>query len=153
MSSLSSMPLSTPPARRALAKRYPLPFVRDAMLRCIERRGARWTFFDAREVPRISARQKHACFTPPFDPSAHEQWLDVPLHALARKLAPLGFVRIHRSELINLRFLRAVVRPRRPARAGLVVELSDGQHVQVSRRYTAQLRRALEQMVASPPGA
>lgn len=154
MSNISSLPPPLRPVRRIFPKRYPLPFLREAVLRCVERRGARWLFFDARDVPRITAREKHACFTLPFDSSLREQWLDTPLHALADRLAPLGFVRVHRSELINLRFLRAVVRQRR-MREGLVVELMDGQRVSVSRRYAARLRQALEALVAvpSPPAA
>lgn len=152
MSIISSLAPTLRPVRNMIPKRYPLPFLREAVLRCVERRGARWSFFDARDVPRITAREKHACFTVAFDTSLREQWLDAPLHALAAKLAPLGFVRVHRSELVNLRFLRAIVRRRR-VREGLMVELMDGQRVQVSRRYAARLREALEALVAVPSAA
>jgi two-component system LytT family response regulator len=132
-------------------RRYPLPFSEAALLRSVERHGARWTFFDARDVPRIRAQQKHACFSMPNEPR-RQWWLNESLVALGERLGPLGFVRIHRAELINLRFLRAVVRGR-PRASTLTVELADGQRVRVSRRLASELRRTLTALMVLPPAA
>lgn len=151
----SSRPLS-PSARTPLRRRPPpLPLAKATLLRVIERSGARWTFFDARDVPRIRAEAKHTCFRLPADPD-REWWLNDSLDALTERLEPLGFVRIHRAELINLRFLQAVERPRKGQQKAVTVELRDGQRVLVSRRLTGHLRRALAslmQAASDPIGA
>lgn len=58
-----------------------------------------------------------------------------PLAALAARLEPHGFMRVHRGELVNLARVRAV-------RANLA-ELDDGQHARVARRFAAAFRAAL----------
>ena len=155
-------------------RRLPLPFRAQAYLRCVERRGLRWEFYDARDVARIWAHNKYACFYAATAPK-QEQILDETLHNLALRLAPFGFVRVHRGELVNLRFLRAIERRvacpcgfaherahgvrtcsqlagrARPRRAGLVLELADGQRVAVSRRFAPHLRRTLEALSAAAP--
>lgn len=59
------------------------------------------------------------------------------LTAVARRLAPAGFVRIHRSWLVNLRCIRAV----RPLRSGdWEVTLQTGHRLAASRSYASVLR-------------
>ena len=53
--------------------------------------------------------------------------------------APLGFLRVHRAELVNPRHVRALHGNDDATR----VELSDGQTAPVSRRFAAELRRRL----------
>lgn len=88
-------------------------------------------FFDARRIARIHADQKYTGFT--LDGKTY--LLDEALESLERRLAPWGFVRVHRSELVNLHFARALHRAVR----GIVLELAGGERVPVSRRRAPAL--------------
>jgi DNA-binding LytR/AlgR family response regulator len=81
-------------------------------------------FFDARDIPRICAGDKYTGFT---------------LGSLEQRLGRWGFVRAHRSELVNLHFVRALHRTGQ----GDELELEDGQRVPVSRRRASELSRRL----------
>jgi two-component system LytT family response regulator len=61
------------------------------------------------------------------------------LSQLEERLAPLGFLRVHRAELVRLDAVRAL----RSEHGSTEVELSDGQRVPVSRRLVGELRRRL----------
>lgn len=60
----------------------------------------------------------------------------LPLHVAARRLAPHGFVRVHRTALVNFDRARAVVRRGRR----LVVSLDDGTDVAVGRAYARDIQ-------------
>jgi DNA-binding LytR/AlgR family response regulator len=92
-------------------------------------------FFDAREIPRICASDKYTGFTL----RGKTYLLDEGLGALGLRLGRWGFVRVHRSELVNLYFVRALHRTEQ----GAELELEDGQRVPVSRRRASELSRRL----------
>lgn len=65
---------------------------------------------------------------------------DLPLHDLAERLAPHGFLRVHRRALLNL----AKVARLEPAETGgFVARTADGQEIEVSRQAARDLRRRL----------
>ena len=61
------------------------------------------------------------------------------LFALAERLAPAGFVRVHRSILVNERRIAGLVR----ADAGWAISLADDQQLPVGRTYLTTLRARL----------
>jgi two-component system LytT family response regulator len=65
--------------------------------------------------------------------------VDESLAALERRLAPLGFVRVHRAELVQLGRIAAL----HHEPGALEAELDDGDCVPVSRRLAAELKRRL----------
>ena len=91
--------------------------------------------FDARRITRFRATDKYTVFRGDDE----EHLLRDSLDSLAQRLAPLGFVRVHRAELVRRDACVALVRDPR----GAALELSDGQHVAVSRRYLATATRLL----------
>jgi two-component system LytT family response regulator len=91
--------------------------------------------FDARRVTRFRAADKYTLFCIDGD----EYLVRDSLEQLEHRLAPHGFVRVHRAELVRGDACVALVRE--PGGASL--ELSDGQHVVVSRRYLAAAKRIL----------
>ncbi len=99
------------------------------------RNGADVRVFDARDVSGFFAANKYTLFMV----GEEEQLLDTSLNELERRLDDHGFMRVHRSALINL----AAVRALRHLDAATHVELVDGQCVPVSRRAAAALRRRL----------
>jgi two-component system LytT family response regulator len=118
-----------PAATRALQKIAP-PSVR---VLSSERGLVR--LFDAPAITRFWAADKYTVFRADGEEHLTEESLD----ALEVRLGPLGFLRIHRSELVRLAAVKAL-------RAGdglYEVELSDGQVARVSRRSLAEVRRAL----------
>ena len=92
--------------------------------------------FAAREIARFTAQQKYTVFVV----DGIEHLIDEPLGSLEARLAPWGFVRVHRAELVQADRVRAV----RPRGLGAELELDDGQTVPVSRRLVAAVRRRLE---------
>jgi DNA-binding LytR/AlgR family response regulator len=92
-------------------------------------------FIDARRVCAFRAIDKYTEFTLEGEELLVRESLD----ALEERLAGLGFVRVHRAGLVRL---DAVVALEREA-SGLVVRLSDGAPVEVSRRHAVELRRLL----------
>jgi DNA-binding LytR/AlgR family response regulator len=92
-------------------------------------------FFDARAVTRLWASDKYTLF---FADGA-EHLTEESLVSLAQRLAPFGFVQVHRSELIRLDAVRAL----RSEDGVHEVTLSDGQVARVSRRELAGVRQAL----------
>jgi DNA-binding LytR/AlgR family response regulator len=104
----------------------------------IERGALR--LFDARDVSRFWARDKYTLFH-----SAGDERLTLEaLSTLATRLEPVGFMRVHRGELINVARVRAV----RVEDGQHVAELDDGQAARVSRRVLAAFKAALR--VPSP---
>lgn len=91
--------------------------------------------FDARDVRRFWARDRYTLFHADGD----ERLTEEPLAALAERLAPHGFMRVHRGELVNLAYVRAL----RSDDGQHVAELDDGQHARISRRVLTAFKAAL----------
>ena len=99
------------------------------------RRGPDVFFFDPRQIPRFRAEDKYVAFRH----EGHTYLVEEALGALEERLAGLGFLRPHRSELVNPAMIRAL----RSDRGSSALELTDGQRVPVSRRRLAEVRRIL----------
>lgn len=91
--------------------------------------------FDAREIARFWSSDKYTLFLA----DGLEQMTDESLSALEERLAPHGFLRVHRAELVRADAVRAL----RSAAGQFEVILHDGQAVKVSRRALASVRAAL----------
>lgn len=113
---------------RAARQREPAP-------RLSARDGARTRLFDVADITRLCAQDKYVV----LQHGGREYLLDESLAELEERLAPHGFVRVHRSELVNLAAVVAIVGEGSAARA----ELRDGQSAAVSRRELPALRRRL----------
>lgn len=101
----------------------------------VARRGGSSYYFDPRAIDRFTAVAKYVELTWRGEAFTTEE----SLLALAHRLEPWGFFRVHRSELVRLAAVRAVhTGPR-----GAAVELDDGRRVAVGRRRLAGLRQAL----------
>jgi DNA-binding LytR/AlgR family response regulator len=96
-------------------------------------------FFDALAITRFWADAKYTMFR------AHgsEHLTAESLSALAARLEPHGFLRIHRRELVRGSAIRAL----RIAAGLYIVELEDGQTAQVGRRSVAALKHFLDRAV------
>ncbi|MFZ6183610.1 LytR/AlgR family response regulator transcription factor [Nannocystis pusilla] len=106
-----------------------------APVRISARAGDSVRLFDPRSITRFRAADKYTVFR--VGPEEHV--LDDSLNNLEERLAGLDFLRVHRSELVNLREARAL----HQRDGAAVLELSDGQRAQVSRRAIAELKRRL----------
>jgi DNA-binding LytR/AlgR family response regulator len=104
--------------------------------RLIARRGDSSWLIDPRDVSRLRATDRYVVVRQ----GDRDLLLDDSLSELEDKLSPYGFCRVHRSEIVNLDHVRAVHRTLR----GLVLELSDGERVLVSRRRSVEIMRRLE---------
>ena len=113
-----------------LSRRSQAPEVRVSA-----RLGSTIRIFDAGEVARFRAEDRYTAFLH----EGEEYLLDESLNALEERLAAAGFIRVHRSELINLRRVKAL----HLEDGALEVELTDGQRATVSRRQAGELRRRL----------
>ena len=103
--------------------------------RVTARRGDTIRVFDPREISRFHAADRYTVFRH----DGQEFLLDYSIVTLEKRLADLGFVKIHRAELINLGHVRAL--SREDDRTW--VELVDGQRAAVSRRHLARLKERL----------
>ncbi|HEX6241375.1 MAG TPA: LytTR family DNA-binding domain-containing protein, partial [Polyangiales bacterium] len=92
-------------------------------------------FFDPRDITRFWSSDKYTL----FHADGAEQMTEESLVMLEQRLSPLGFLRIHRAELVRTDAVRAL----RSDTAGSEVVLSDGQVARVSRRALAAIRTAL----------
>lgn len=91
--------------------------------------------FDARDIQRLSARDKVTLFLR----EGTEYVLDESLNELERRLEAWDFIRVHRSELINLGAVVSV----HLGGGESSVQLRDGSQVSVSRRALPQLKKRL----------
>lgn len=91
--------------------------------------------FDAHEVSRFWASDKYTLFLA----AGEERLTQEPLAALAARLEPHGFMRVHRGELVNLARVRAV----RSEDGHHLAELDDGQVARVGRRVLTAFKAAL----------
>lgn len=103
--------------------------------RLVARRGDSSWLVDASEVRRLRATDKYVVLRH----EGRELVLDESLVELEARLEPHGFCRVHRGELVNLHRVRAVHRTTR----GIVLELDDGERVEVSRRRAADVLERL----------
>jgi two-component system LytT family response regulator len=108
---------------------------RTAPVRLAAREGGRVRLFDVGAITRLFAQDKYVVLRH----DGREVLLDDSLAELETRLAPHGFVRVHRSELINLAAVVSIVGEGSAAR----VELRDGQSAAVARRELPALRRRL----------
>jgi DNA-binding LytR/AlgR family response regulator len=116
---------------RELLERLRPPEVAPVAARC----GGTVRLFEPRTISRFHAEEKYVVFRQ----DGHEHLLDETLTSLAERLAPLGFLRVHRAELVNLGHVRALHARDEETR----VELADGQTAPVSRRFVAVLKQRL----------
>ncbi len=92
-------------------------------------------FFDAVDVTRFWASDKYTVFFA----DGEEQLTEESLSTLEERLAPHGFLRVHRAELIRLQAVKALT-----TEDGFhEVQLSDGQRAKVSRRSITAVKQAL----------
>lgn len=91
--------------------------------------------FEAHEVSRFWASDKYTLFLA----AGEERLTQEPLAALAERLEPHGFMRVHRGELVNLARVRAV----RSEDGHHLAELDDGQVARVGRRVLTAFKAAL----------
>lgn len=91
--------------------------------------------FDATTITRFWAQDKYTWFLA----NGQEQMTEERLDSLENRLAPAGFARVHRSELVRVDAIRSIERDA----AGTSIGMSDGQVAQVSRRRVTALRKLL----------
>lgn len=99
------------------------------------RDGSTVRLFEASEIGRFHASDKYTLFRH----GGHEQVLDESLSELELRLRDCGFMRVHRSELVNLTWVQAL----HGDAAGAWLELRDGQRASVSRRMLGAVKRRL----------
>lgn len=107
----------------------------EPSLRVSARYGATLRLFEVREIGRFYASAKYTLFRH----GGQEQILDDSLSELELRLRDAGFLRVHRSELVNLDWVRAL----HGEAQGAWLELRDGQRATVSRRMLAEVKRRL----------
>lgn len=91
--------------------------------------------FDARDITRFWASEKYTVFRA----DGADQLTEEPLSALESRLAPHGFLRVHRAELVRADAIRAL-----RSDAGFhAISLCDGQDARVSRRSLGAIKAAL----------
>jgi DNA-binding LytR/AlgR family response regulator len=92
-------------------------------------------FFDARTISRFWASEKYTLFL-----ADHKEHItEEPLSTLAERLAPWGFLRVHRAELIRIAAVRAL-----SSGDGIhEVKMEDGQIARVSRRLVGLVKKEL----------
>jgi DNA-binding LytR/AlgR family response regulator len=122
----------SPPASAFQALRLP---VRSRAPRVVTHQRGAIRFFDALAITRFWAEAKYTMFR--AHGSVH--LTTESLSALAERLTPHGFIRVHRRELVRGSAIRAL----RITSGGHTVELDDGQTPQVGRRAVAALKRLL----------
>jgi DNA-binding LytR/AlgR family response regulator len=107
----------------------------EERVRIFAKSGATVRIFDAAEIARFVATDKYVVFRA----GGEEMLLDESLNALEERLRGLSFLRVHRSELINLNRARAL----HSVEGETELELENGERAKVSRRYLAELKARL----------
>lgn len=127
--------LQVPQDRKSLEELLRQLTRRDEPPRVTARSGETLRVFDPREIVRFRAEGGYTAFRH----GGRSYLLNDSIAALEGLLGEWGFARTHRSELVNLSSVRALHREDE----SVVVELSDGQRVPVSRRYLPGFKKAL----------
>jgi len=127
--------LQVPQDRKSLEELLRQVARRDEPPRVTARSGETLRVFDPREIVRFHAEGGYTAFRH----GGRNYLLNDTIAALEGMLREWGFARTHRSELVNLNSVRALHRED----DSVVVELSDGQRVPVSRRYLLAFKKAL----------
>lgn len=99
------------------------------------RSGSSVFLFDPRDITRFRAENKYVAFIH----GGTRYLLEESIQSLESRLAPWGFVRPHRGELINSRFIVAL----HIEGTSAALQLRGGTRVAVSRRRLAAIRAAL----------
>jgi DNA-binding LytR/AlgR family response regulator len=107
----------------------------DDVPRVTARHGDTVRVFDARGITRFHVEDKYTLFCE----DGREYLTEESLNQLEQRLAPFGFLRIHRGELVRLTAVRAI----RFDGDNATVELADGQRARVSRRSLPELKQRL----------
>ncbi len=94
-----------------------------------------YRFFDAHDIHRFWSSDKYTVFLA----NGEEHLTEESLSSLEARLSKLGFLRVHRAELVRLSSIRAL----RVSEGDHSAELKDGQLARVSRRSISQVRQAL----------
>lgn len=92
-------------------------------------------FFDARQLTRFWSSDKYTVFVA----EGEEHLIEESLSTLEERLAPHGFLRVHRAELIRLDAVKSLS----TADGMHEVKLADGQVAKVSRRSVGAVKAAL----------
>jgi DNA-binding LytR/AlgR family response regulator len=127
--------LQVPQDRKSLEALLRQVTRRDEPPRVTARNGETLRVFDPREIVRFHAEGGYTIFRH----GGRSYLLNDAIAALEDTLRDWGFARVHRSELVNLSSVRALHREHE----SVVVELSDGQRVPVSRRYLPAFKKSL----------
>jgi DNA-binding LytR/AlgR family response regulator len=106
-----------------------------ASVRLAARRRGVVEWLASTEVTRLHAADKYVLCRV----GEREYVFDESLSELEHKLTAVGFLRVHRAELVNLQYVRALLHDG----DGATLELTDGQRVPVSRRSLAQVKERL----------
>ncbi len=131
-----------PAALAALLERLGSGASPPAPARLAARHGGAIHLLDPRRITRLVARGGYVAARV----GGREFLLEDSLAALGERLAPLGFVRVHRSELVRLDAIRRL----RREGDGAIVTLEDGQEARVSRRALPDL---VARLGIEPPGS
>jgi hypothetical protein len=131
--------------------RTPASFSPEACVRCVEGGGSQWNLFDGRDISHFWAQDKYTCFSWHWpEEGAQEQLLDESLKTLETRLSAFGFVRVHRRQLVNLRFVRQVKLISGPDGARALLVMQDGTRIEASRRGTRLLKKHLLRLAPQP---
>ncbi len=128
-------------ARRSVEQRGHSKERREELTQVVARSGSDMWVFDAIDIDRFYAADKYTV----FETGDREFLLEESLLSLEARLAEVGFIRIHRSELVNI----AAIRELRRVSGRLVAKLRDQRFVPVSRRAAPALRQRLAALVSA----
>jgi DNA-binding LytR/AlgR family response regulator len=105
----------------------------DPPYRIAIKAGGRILFLDPAEIVRMEAQRNHVLL---HRLSGNALLLRVSMSSAAEKLLPYGFVRIHRSVLINVAFVEEI----RPYTTGdFIIRIKGGKDFHVSRTFKKNL--------------
>ena len=124
-------PIAADKLARALERARARLASRTAVPRITARTGDVTTLIAVDRIARFRAEHKYTSFVV----DGVEHLIEVSLAELETKLAPWGFIRVHRAELVQLACVRAL--------HGSELELATGERVRVSRRSLPEVRRML----------
>jgi DNA-binding LytR/AlgR family response regulator len=136
LAKVSRQRASIDPQRLSVLLERALTHVRNEETpRITARAGKTVRVFDARSICRFHASDRYTL----FQHKGAEFVLDESLNTLEKRLARHGFIRIHRSELVNMECIEVV----HLEEGASEVTLTDGQRAPVSRRMAPELKRRL----------